>query len=491
MTTTPPRKADVGSQTILDKLRNALVSDGDFPVRARIVNELRALASNPNTPIDKVTECILREPSLGTRVLHLVNSSFYTRTTPIATVSQAVMQIGMRSLADLCAGLVLLQRFVPSAKRGEIFADNIKQSILTAILTSAIAKELDDGDSSTEKGYLAGTFYTIGPMLLAYYFPQVFEAAGQRAQTKKQSLTQSLTEIVGTTPTELSMGVVDALAIPPIYREIMTDAYRLSRGEVSDTPPGTLAVALATATTLADAIVCAEGQAQLAQTIDRIATSTKVSTLMIFRVVGRLPQLFKDQCKLMEMTFLSLPDYLGNFAGPTRGSSVKQESKQEEVVDELSKYLDEIREAILSGETISSIISSVMETLAFGMEYDRVLLLYSDTKGTVLEGRMGLGKELKVDPKAVRRTLNADSDDPSPESLSYAEGTVQTYGEPMLPDGWPFVTLPVGLDDRTVGVIYADKTEGESADATPVSERMEYALNVLATLLDEALMANQ
>src|SRR4051812_10945405 len=100
---------------LLKRLRTALKKDGDFPASARIVNELKALTTDPKTTANQLAEVILREPSLGARVLHLVNSSFYRRSKPIMTVSQAVIQVGMKPLAELCAGLVLLQKFGPVA----------------------------------------------------------------------------------------------------------------------------------------------------------------------------------------------------------------------------------------------------------------------------------------------------------------------------------------------------------------------------------------
>ena len=96
-----------GENPIVQKLKQALRSDGDFPVRARVITELRILSSKPNTSINTIADMILKEPALGTRVLHLVNSAFYQRNRPITTISQAVMHIGMRALH---AKYLLLQR---------------------------------------------------------------------------------------------------------------------------------------------------------------------------------------------------------------------------------------------------------------------------------------------------------------------------------------------------------------------------------------------
>ena len=106
------------TETIFTKLNAALDQDGEFPVRAQVVNELRKLVGDPETPIEKIVDVILREPSLGARILHLVNSVVYSGSQPVVTVSQAVVRLGMRSLVDLCTGLVLLRRFSHSAQKG-------------------------------------------------------------------------------------------------------------------------------------------------------------------------------------------------------------------------------------------------------------------------------------------------------------------------------------------------------------------------------------
>ena len=126
---------------LIQRLRSALAKDGDFPASAKVVSELRQLTNDPKTTASQITEVILREPSLGTRVLHLVNSSFYRRAKAIMTVSQAVVQIGMRPLAEMCAGLVLLQKFVPTARQGGSFANCLRKTVLTSLLTSSISTQ--------------------------------------------------------------------------------------------------------------------------------------------------------------------------------------------------------------------------------------------------------------------------------------------------------------------------------------------------------------
>ncbi len=476
-----------GAEHILQQLEAALSSDGDFPVRARAVMELRKLADDPNTPVESVVEVILGDPSLGTRILHLVNSVFYQRSSSITTVSQAVVQLGMRALTDLCTGLVLLQRFSPVAQRGGIFADNVKKTVLISLLTSSVAKEL--GDEDEERGYLAGTFFSIGPLLLAYYFPQVFESAERRALKRRQTITQSITETLGIPPVALSLGIIDSLAIPEYYRELLLLAYTLYVEEdTSDvTAENALAEALSISAQLADAIIDTKTRPELSQAIAEISNKTSLEREQIARLLAPLPQNFQTQITVIEMSFLTLPEHVLSWI--ERGDNAEAEpalSLDEEQDDEFSYYLDEIRQAISNQETLSSIIASVMEALAFSLNFDRVLLMFSDPDESALHGKMSLGESFSTPIQSYVRPLDKTSPQQSPDNAAFFNGTVETFGDPLFEDGWPFVALPIGTAGRTVGVIYADSIEDESKPNEALPERTQAALSLLTELLDKA-----
>ncbi|NDC37242.1 MAG: HDOD domain-containing protein, partial [Proteobacteria bacterium] len=196
----PSKESESLSQEdFLQKLRTALSQDGDFPASAKIVSELKSLTSNPSTTATQLAEVILREPSLGARVLHIVNSSFYHRGKQIMTISQAVMRLGMKPLAELCSGLVLLQKFGSVSRRGHAFSRCLTQTMVTGLLGGAISKAqgavLNTDPNRDESGYLIGSLSEMGTLLLAYYFPEIFENADKRSEQKNVPIAQAISEI--------------------------------------------------------------------------------------------------------------------------------------------------------------------------------------------------------------------------------------------------------------------------------------------------------
>lgn len=483
--------SNIEGNPILQKLERALRTDGDFPTAAKVVTELRTLASDSTTSIAKITEVILSEPSLGTRVLHLVNSAYFQRAVPIVTVSQAVLQIGMRNLVDLCAGLVLMQKFIPAARRGGIFADNMKKSILTSLITSQLGAEAGESGVA-ERGYLAGTFYSLGHLLLAYYFPQVYEAAAKRAEARGYGIEQSVSEVVGLSRKDVTLAVIDALKIPQYYHDLLAEAYGHMENPESKGPNSALAAALKAADRISDAIVNGEELADIQRALKQVEADGDFTHAQLDSLVRAIPELFDNHCQLVQLNFFTLPDFVLNYGeedGEAEGGE-SDTSDTSDTSDQVSYYLREIKESLRAGEPLSGIITSVMETMAFGLNFNRVVLMLADDSQTSLQGRMALGSAVSINPADIYRSFEDLSADYDPDIAAFSSGSPQIYGNPIFKDCWPFAALPIGAAGRSVGVIYADTVLSNQEEARPIDSRTEAVLSVLGDLLDQAVLTN-
>ncbi|MBX7139222.1 MAG: HDOD domain-containing protein [Oligoflexia bacterium] len=485
--------AEAGAVEFVEKLRTALKRDGDFPANAKLVGELRMLVSDPKTTANQVTELILKEPSLGTRVLHMVNSSFYRRAKPIMTVSQAVIQIGMRPLAELCAGLVLLQKFVPAARRGGPFAACLQRTIITSLLTSTLSSNLNTPGSSKadETGYLAGSFSELGVLLLAYYFPQIYDNALRRAETKKHDIRQSIHEITGLSPIQLSIEVINALNLPEFYKHALLAVQDvIDKKNPDEGPPerqnsARLAKALFASQKISTAVVHSKSKQELDSTIQGLKQDLNLDAKVLNNIVGELPQIFKNHCNSIDLVCPPLPEYVaayGSTALTTSGTEDEQPVSDE--VSQFSSFVEEIREAVESREPTASIITRVMETFAWSLHFDRVILMLVGSGKKKLLGRMALGAIDDFDPKKFERPLGPEAGPYAPDAQAFTEGRPIFSGDPLFEDGWPIAAIPIGYGQRSIGVIYADRA-GSINDE--VSSREQAAIGVLAELLDRSV----
>ncbi|MCB0321011.1 MAG: hypothetical protein KDD60_08800, partial [Bdellovibrionales bacterium] len=147
----------------------------------------------------------------------------------------------------------------------------------------------------------------------------------------------------------------------------------------------------------------------------------------------------------------------------------------------------EIRAAVENHEPTASVITTVMETFAWSLGFDRVLLLLFTPGKKQLVGRMLLGNVPDFNPKSFTRKVGQEASAYAPDALAIKESRPVYRGDPLFEDGWPFATIPVGFDKRAIGVIYADRSSESNED---LSSREQAAVSVLAELLDRSISLN-
>ncbi len=471
------------SDTIILKLKSALDADGDFPTRARVISELQRLTEDPKTPVNKVVETVLREPSLATRILHLVNSVMYSKSGQITTLSQAVLHLGLKTIYDLCANFVLMQRFTPLAKKGSAFFDCFMLSLLTANISSIIDKK-DRGESSEEEGYLSGSLFTLGPLLLGYYFPKLFEDAAKRSERRKISLFQSVGELLGIPAVGVSLGVVDSLSVPEAYKEKLTEAFKWytnAQQKCLDPIESSTARSISFATIISEKIIEAKDSASLKAELTEVCELYNYELDSLIEDLKKIPLMIKGQAELLEIGTDSLPTpFLNLLEGKLNDFS--EETSMED--SRVAPYIEQLEQALRDGETLPSMVASVMEAMLFAFDFERVLYMELDLSGSQLNAKLGLGDDLGDYDKLSVDVLNKLEQ--NIVNKSYQSGSIVCNGEAMLDNAWPFLAMPVGYEDRTLGIIYADRIDRGDLDTLP--EEVSFSCSLFSDILDRALL---
>jgi len=441
-------------ESITAKLRSALKQDGDFPVRARIVSKLQALAFDPNTTVDQVAELILKSPALGTRVLHLVNSAFFHGRQPLYTVSQAVMRIGMQSICDLCSGFVLMQRFIPAATHGEVFADNISKCIVSSLSTSRLL-ELTDCSKMRERGYLASTFCNLGNLLLAFYFPPLYQAAASRAVLRRCTISQSLHELLGITALDLNLAVIGSLEIPDYYRKIMIAAEGGELDMSLEEDSKTLIQILQLSHGLSECLVDFKDRELLLEHLSSSIGNMPLGEPQVIKWLSELPQVFSEHCKMIELPFLHLPDFLDSLYSSASMSTEGVPSNPGIDTSEYDDRLKALKQAVDLNSSHLAVLGTALEVLVYGLKCPRAILLTKDVRANTLLGRIGLGDLGTTSPSSLCLNLRTLGKLYPAIDQAISSGTVQIC--PKWVDGrseMSFV-LPFGPSSKAEGTIIA------------------------------------
>ncbi|RMD76049.1 MAG: HDOD domain-containing protein [Lentisphaerae bacterium] len=136
-----------------------------IPPLSPVVQKLIAILQTPNASAGDIEKIINSDPVLASRVLKLVNSSFYGLPHRITTISRAIVILGHSSIRNLAVSLGMSD-LIKKVKVSIDWSRFWGHSIITAILTHAVAKHWNYPEP--EEGFVAGLLHDIGclPMVI-------------------------------------------------------------------------------------------------------------------------------------------------------------------------------------------------------------------------------------------------------------------------------------------------------------------------------------
>ncbi len=162
------RAEALGGMPLSDPLRRRLGALKALPPLPQLFASLtQALADAAHAPsLNEIAAIVARDISLSAKVMQLANSAFYSGSRTLNSVEPAVKRLGTR----LLTGLVLQQEMFsrqPLPQTLEPWRDRLnRESLATASLSAAIARDQGLDAIACEEAGLAGMLRDIGRLML-------------------------------------------------------------------------------------------------------------------------------------------------------------------------------------------------------------------------------------------------------------------------------------------------------------------------------------
>lgn len=131
----------------------------DLPRPPRVALEILELSQKSTARIEDIGSLLEREPLLAGRVLKLANSVLYGATTPVTTLKQALIRMGLSTVRDV----VMEAAFHMTVIRADGFNDTLerirKHSTAVAWLSRYVARNTS---FDAENAFLVGLLHDVG-----------------------------------------------------------------------------------------------------------------------------------------------------------------------------------------------------------------------------------------------------------------------------------------------------------------------------------------
>lgn len=145
----------------------------DLPAMSDHVRELIGQIGNPRATAADLTNVILKDYSLTTKVLQVVNSAYYMRNEPITSITRAVTIIGLNALKNIALGIALLEEFRKQGRETEKILRLMTMNFLSATQSSLLTQE-KKYPVAPEEAFICTLLHQLGRMVILVYLPDVY-----------------------------------------------------------------------------------------------------------------------------------------------------------------------------------------------------------------------------------------------------------------------------------------------------------------------------
>lgn len=198
-----------------------VIESGSLPTLSTVASKLINITGKEETTIYDITRLIAQDVSLSTKILKVVNSSFYSFPNEVGTIQQAVAILGTNAVRSLVLSFSFLDMERPKHGEGFDYQNFWEESLAAAVASKLIMVKVSDRDP--EDVFTVSLLQNLGKLILACTYRETYDQLLKEAQGSEERLLELEDERIGANHAYIGGAAArrwqfpDSLAIPIIY----------------------------------------------------------------------------------------------------------------------------------------------------------------------------------------------------------------------------------------------------------------------------------
>jgi len=481
-------------QTTLLLLKRSINKNGAFPAMGNNISQIMKL-TNGQGCAEKLADIILRDLSLSSKILSIVNSSSYGQFGgEINTISRAVVILGLNQIQSLSISFMVFEK-LNNGPMVETLKSNTCQSYLSAIFAKKLAANIALIDS--EEAFLASMFYNLGKQIVIYFLPDEYDEILKLVIDKGIGEDNASKRVLGINFATIGQFMANEWKLPKnVIYGIQAKPHKISR------KPTETADYLAQISSFTNEIVQAascgnnvQADKALAHVIKRYKATFSLSHEKIVKILDYLFNELIAFCDILGIN-KNQNTFCKNFIAFTRHDYEFSEEDEVEATEDSDKKKN-FNEAILTygiarivgmmfkQYKFPDLLNIVVNTLQRGLECEHAILFLRDSVNGEMMAQAGAGSDISTVMKRFHFHENANSDDIFNQSINKQTDTFipDVTHSPLIkkiPDWCKKVTYPKNLliyplysKKTCVGLLYIDNARALSSKSKPLLEYID------------------
>ena len=515
----PPRDLDgnMDGNSAVDFLLRRLNRRPDFPAISRHVAEITQKTSkSDDTHANEISNVILKDFALTSKLLKLVNSSVYRHGggSAITTISRAVMILGFEQVRQAALNLTMFEHLKNAEQ-----AQDMRNSLLNSFFSAMVARDLasDTHGVSGEEVFIVALFLRLGKHLAIFYFPEEYREIERQIANRGLSELNASKEVMGASYMELGAAIAKQWQLP----ELVVRGINASTSTAGTQPKSAADQAVAIAAFSNElAEVFARGGPNVTSSVDALTSrykrSLKINAEELRKVVTVGMEKVTEYARILSINTRdsALCASISKTTGrpmPAPNASAASEFEQTAgnapsamAADDsddaamkrrmlLINSISEIATTVMGEYNLNNVLVMILETLYRGIGFSRVLMVVKDAKTRTMQARFGFGEGVNDLIPKFRYALDGRPDifveaattgrefvvvdTSATEYLERIPAWCRTLTAPRA-----VVLLPIVVNKAVISLIYADF-------ATASTRISVEEIKLFATLTKQAALA--
>lgn len=198
----------------MNKQELVKVLDGirDLPTLPTSYFKISKLLQDVNTPSQEVCRVLESDQAIASKVLRLVNSSFFGFSRRVTQMSQAVRLLGYTTIRNAVLAISVFDSFPSKTSKAFDRRAFWLHTIASAILARQLARRLKIGQE--EDAFVAGILHDVGRLVLDQCLPEPFGKIVTFVQVNNVSMLEAERQVLGATHSEIGEYLLDKWRLP-------------------------------------------------------------------------------------------------------------------------------------------------------------------------------------------------------------------------------------------------------------------------------------
>ena len=189
--------------------------------------EIVKKSSDPSTSMQDISDILNTDQAMAGKILSIANSAFYGMRRQVATVNEAVVLLGVRTVRNLALTASMSTVAVrPVAGYGLPRRELFKHSLVMANVAKQVNSETNK--SMPEEAYTAGLLHDLGKLVLTDYVGEKVEIIKERAHEQNISFAAAERSVLGTDHAEVAAALAEKWELSDFLADAIRDHHGLS-----------------------------------------------------------------------------------------------------------------------------------------------------------------------------------------------------------------------------------------------------------------------